>query len=119
MTRSVVRLLLLLSPLWLVTACGERSTGNERPQAGDTMRASAQNGDRSLLHALPMDESDRVRRPAGTVRVGNDLYLVPLPAREGACRGYRLHSDSRMVLQALYFRRPDGAFTLNKADACG
>jgi hypothetical protein len=55
--------------------------------------------------------------PAGAVAVGPDLYQVPIGADAEGCPMYRLHSPSRMVTQAISWRRPDGSFTLDRSEA--
>ena len=55
--------------------------------------------------------------PAGAVAVGPDLYQVPIGADAEGCPMYRLHSPTRMVTQAIAWRRPDGSFTLDRREA--
>ena len=55
--------------------------------------------------------------PAGAIAVGPDLYQVPIGADAEGCPMYRLHSPTRMVAQAIAWRRADGSFTLDRREA--
>jgi hypothetical protein len=64
----------------------------------------------------PATTGDRAL-PAGAIAVGPDLYQLPLGADAEGCMMYRLHSPTRMVTQAIAWRRPDGSFTLDRREA--
>jgi hypothetical protein len=58
--------------------------------------------------------------PAGTIRLHEHLYMVPLGDDEGGCRMYRPDSDTLATLTVIYYRRPDGSFTTDRREAeCG
>lgn len=55
--------------------------------------------------------------PAGAIRVGDDLYQVPIGADADGCPMFRLYSPNRMVTQAISYRHRDGGFTMDKRKA--
>ncbi len=96
----------------LPLACADGGAREPARPAPDSSR-----GD--VLRALPPDAAAQPMQPDGAVRVGDDLYLVPLGPADSPCRPWRLHSETRMVIHALYFRRADGGFVTDKREACG
>lgn len=56
--------------------------------------------------------------PPGAIRIGEDLYLVPLDRPVADCPAFRLYSPTKMVAQVIYHRAKGGGFTTdrNKAD---
>jgi hypothetical protein len=62
--------------------------------------------------ALPASEV-----PAGAVKVGQDLYRVPIGQDADGCAIYRLYSPTRMVSQAISYRSRDGGFTIDRQEA--
>ncbi len=60
---------------------------------------------------------NRTEVPAGAVEVDKDLYMVPVGGGEGPCRMWRMHSPNLATIQAIHYRRSDGSFTVNKAEA--
>ncbi len=58
--------------------------------------------------------------PPGAIRVGHDLYQVPIGADADGCEMYRLYSPSLMVTEAISYRSRDGGFTIDRrAAVCG
>ncbi|HET6520076.1 MAG TPA: hypothetical protein VFG47_09705, partial [Geminicoccaceae bacterium] len=58
--------------------------------------------------------------PAGAVRVGEDLYMVPLAERVGGCPAYVAYSLTGMVPAVIYYRTAGGGFTMSREEAaCG
>jgi hypothetical protein len=62
--------------------------------------------------ALPATEI-----PAGAIKVGQDLYQVPIGRDADGCAIYRLYSPTRMVSQAISYRSRDGGFTIDRQEA--
>lgn len=58
--------------------------------------------------ALPAD------LPPGAIRVGRDLYQVPIGPDADGCLMYRLYSPTLLVTQAISYRSRDGGFTIDK-----
>ena len=56
--------------------------------------------------------------PAGAVAIGEDTYMVPAAGGDAACPAWRMESPSRMVVQAIFYRKADGSFTVDRAEAC-
>ena len=82
---------------------GRLQRRRRRAPTGRATTGPATTGDRAL--------------PAGAIAVGPDLYQLPLGADAEGCMMYRLHSPTRMVTQAIAWRRPDGSFTLDRREA--
>lgn len=56
--------------------------------------------------------------PEGAIPAGEDVYYVPLDYTDNdGCRPYRLYSPTKLVTQAIYYRKEDGGFTMNKMQA--
>jgi uncharacterized protein (DUF779 family) len=55
--------------------------------------------------------------PHGAVKVGDDLYMVPLDAQVDGCPAFRQWSPTDMVVQAVYYRGRAGGFVLDRAEA--
>ena len=55
--------------------------------------------------------------PAGAIKVGQDLYQVPIGRDADGCAMYRLYSPTRMVSQAISYRSRDGGFTIDRQEA--
>jgi hypothetical protein len=53
----------------------------------------------------------------GVVRVGDNLFYVPLPEPVQGCIAYRQFSATRKVSKAAFFRATDGGFTLDRDKA--
>ena len=49
--------------------------------------------------------------PSGAIKVGDQLYQVPIGADDDGCPRYRLYSPTRLVAQAIYYRDQAGGFT--------
>lgn len=56
--------------------------------------------------------------PQQPVPVGNDTFMVPISGGDPRCVEYRMQSNTRAVVQAIFYRRADGTFTMNRAEAC-
>ena len=56
--------------------------------------------------------------PPGAILIGDDVYAVPIgkPDADG-CQRYRLWSPTKVVVQAIHYRRADGSFTMRKDEA--
>lgn len=52
----------------------------------------------------------------GAIKSG-DLYYMPMGKDAGGCHYYSSFSPGKVTLSALYYRRADGTFTNNKAEA--
>ena len=55
--------------------------------------------------------------PEGAVKVGKGIYQVPIGNDEEGCMMYRMHAPGRDVVQVIFYRRADGAFTMAKPEA--
>lgn len=55
--------------------------------------------------------------PRGAIQIGEELYQVPIGADDDGCPMFRLHSPTRLVAQAIYYRDAVGGFTTNKQEA--
>jgi hypothetical protein len=55
--------------------------------------------------------------PPGAIRIGEELYQVPIGADDDGCPRYRLYSPSRLVAQVIYYRDPAGGFTTDRRQA--
>ena len=52
------------------------------------------------------------------IQLEGDLFMIPLTNKDrDGCQGWRLHSETRMVIQAIHYQRKDGTFTNNKMEA--
>lgn len=52
--------------------------------------------------------------PKGAISVGEDLYMVPVDVNGGNCQPYRMYSPTLVTTMAIYYRKPNGSFTLEK-----
>ncbi len=56
--------------------------------------------------------------PDGAIQTGDDMYMVPVGTPDSnGCQLYRAHSPGKMVPQVIFYRRADGTFVVNKAEA--
>jgi hypothetical protein len=55
--------------------------------------------------------------PREAIEVGEDLYQVPIGTDEDGCPMFRMHSPTRLVAQAIYYRDLAGGFTMSKQEA--
>jgi hypothetical protein len=55
--------------------------------------------------------------PAGAIKIGQDLYQVPIGLDADGCAIYRLYSPTRMVGQAISYRSRAGGFTIDRQQA--
>jgi hypothetical protein len=62
----------------------------------------------------PMTSPAKPEIPPGAIKVGDDLYYVPLPDPVQGCPAYRQFSPTKLVTAAIYFRAGDGSFTLDR-----
>ncbi len=58
--------------------------------------------------------------PEGAIKVGDDLYQVPVGTDAGGCMQYRMFSQTKAVVAAIFYRAPSGEFTMDRSRAdCG
>lgn len=55
--------------------------------------------------------------PADAIKVGDELYMLPLAAKVGDCPAFRPWSPTKMVVQAIHFRGRAGGFVMDRAQA--
>lgn len=56
--------------------------------------------------------------PKDAIRVDEGRYMVPLEKPVRGCQAYRPHSThGDYVVAALFYRRPDGSFTIRRDEA--
>ena len=55
--------------------------------------------------------------PAGAIRIGDELWQVPIGADDEGCARYRLYSPTRLVAQVIYYRDRAGGFTADRQQA--
>lgn len=55
--------------------------------------------------------------PAGAIQVGDDRYMAPVDKDSSGCQRYTPWSAKHPVTTAIYYRKSDGSFTLNPAEA--
>ena len=94
---------IILVAAWVCGACAEEADGNR----------SRENAPENTPPAASVP-------PPGAIRVGDDYYMVPIATDDSGCRQYGAWSSSRAVPAAIYYRKPDGEFTLYRSDTgCG
>lgn len=94
--RGAKKVLVLLLPLLAVTvgACmAQTEKDSNRPE--------------------PRDEAI----PAGAIKAGDDLHMVPAGNDPSGCPWYRPFAPGRMVAQAMYYRAADGRFVPSREAA--
>jgi hypothetical protein len=91
------------------TLCGALG-GCASPQPSGAAQEAA--GTRAAPGAVPASEI-----PAGAIRVGQELYQVPIGRDADGCAIYRLYSPTRLVSQAISYRSRDGGFTIDRQKA--
>ncbi|MBM3506395.1 MAG: hypothetical protein FJX64_01460 [Alphaproteobacteria bacterium] len=52
-------------------------------------------------------------------QVGPDTWMIEIAGGDPACLAYRLQSPTQATVQALFYRKRDGTFTMNRLEACG
>ena len=55
--------------------------------------------------------------PRDAVKIGDDVYMAPLPTKIDGCPAFRQWSATKMVTQAIYYRGRAGGFVLDRAQA--
>jgi hypothetical protein len=55
--------------------------------------------------------------PPSRVPVGPDAYMVPIAGGDTRCVAYRLESPTQATVQALFYRKADGTFTMSRVEA--
>jgi hypothetical protein len=68
----------------------------------------------SFERAAPRAEAEV---PSGAIKVGDQLYQVPIGADDDGCPRYRLYSPTKLVAQAIYYRDQAGGFTPDRRRA--
>lgn len=48
------------------------------------------------------------------IKIGDDLYYIPIGVDQDGCMTYQLYSESMMVSQVITYRNKDGIFTTSK-----
>ncbi len=72
------------------------------------------------LPVAPTSEAPGAPIPGGAIKVGEDLYQVPVGNDADGCPVFRLWSPSRAVIQAIFYKDRKGGFTMDKSKAeCG
>lgn len=90
----------------LLAACSPPGGREQPPSAGD----------RTMHEKSPGAEAKAP--PPGAIPIADEVYAVPIgePDEQG-CQRYRLWSPTKMVVQAIHYRRADGSFTMRKDEA--
>ena len=57
--------------------------------------------------------------PPTMVQVGDDTWMIAIAGGDPTCAAYRLQSTTQATVQALFYRKRDGSFTMNRLEACG
>lgn len=58
--------------------------------------------------------------PEGAIKVGDDTYQVPVGKDSDGCDTYRMFSQHKGVVTAIFYRAEDGTFTMDKSKVtCG
>lgn len=53
--------------------------------------------------------------PEGAIEVGDDVYQVPIGKDSDGCDRYRMFSQNKAVVAAIFYRDGDGNFTMDKS----
>lgn len=51
------------------------------------------------------------------IKVGADMYMVPIGADADGCPQFRAYSPTRLTAQAIYYRTAAGAFVIDRNQA--
>ena len=92
---------------WVVLALGSTIAAH-----GCTARLPDAEG--SSESAVPRAQ---IALPPGAIKIDDQLYQVPIGADDDGCARYRLHSPTKLVAQAIYYRDPAGGFTPDRRQA--
>ena len=66
------------------------------------------------------NESSLPPIPEGAIKIGDDIYQVPIGKDSDGCDSYRMFSQHKGVVTTIFYRAKDGAFTMDKSKAnCG
>lgn len=66
------------------------------------------------------NENSRTPVPEGAIKIGDDTYQVPIGKDSDGCDRYRMFSQSKAVVAAIFYRDKDGNFTMDKSKVnCG
>ena len=69
---------------------------------------------------VPEDTIESRAPPPEAIEVDEGLYMVPIGKDEGGCPQYSAWSRTRGVPAVVYYRQPDGEFTMFRSMAdCG
>lgn len=55
--------------------------------------------------------------PGGAIKVTDKLYMVPVSTDETGCQQYSAHAIGGLAPTVIYYRRADGTFTEDRAEA--
>jgi len=61
------------------------------------------------------NESSLPPAPERAIKVGDDIYQVPIGKDSDGCDRYRMFSQNKGVVAAIFYRDGDGNFTMDKS----
>ena len=61
------------------------------------------------------NESSLPPIPEGAIKIGDDIYQVPIGKDSDGCDTYRMFSQHKGVVAAIFYRAEDGTFTMDKS----
>ncbi|MFN4089581.1 MAG: hypothetical protein ACK4QW_11140 [Alphaproteobacteria bacterium] len=74
----------------------------------------------AILLCLTLPACGGARLDDGTIRLGDDVVMVPSGQDAVGCPQFRMSSGTRGMLSLPFYRTAAGDFTTNRADAaCG
>ena len=73
-------------------------------------------GDQPVNGETPAS-SEAVDVPEGAIKVTDKLYMVPVSKDETGCQQYSAHAIGGFAPTVIYYRRADGSFTEDRAEA--
>lgn len=68
-----------------------------------------------VLAAMAACQDTRPAVPLGAVKVEPGLWMVPTAPEPGGCRRFTKWAKDRAVDRAIYFRTPQGGFSMSRA----
>jgi hypothetical protein len=112
----------------VLAQCGAESGANVAPVASEgrsgrvpsPMPGAEVARSKPPQRAAPATEAPGAPIPGGAIKVGEDLYQVPVGKDADGCPVFRLWSSSKAVVQAIFYKDRKGGFTMDKSKAeCG
>ena len=74
----------------------------------------------AALGACGGAEPKRDAAAARAIKVGTDMYMVPIDPDADGCPQFRAYSPTRLTAQAIYYRTAAGEFVIDRNQAdCG